>query len=1335
MDLAELDRMLNDPVSYLARKQRPPSVLPPAEYDSALKNITGAPLSALAWLGDTLDKPGRAVRGLLGGRPEELANLIPFSDTLGITNSEGLLGGTPLQVSDRENALSGRDLLREYGLVGNEDNWGNFAAGLGTEIALDPLNLLSLGTGTAVTQAGKIAAKAGLLPARAVGIAAKEGAQAIPGALTSTLRSLAPHIDEAARIAMEGGQSATDVLGMLGRTNKSTGALLNAAKGGAEELLQRADEPLSALAKYGLGDYAAYAGLGEAGVPVGRYLDAASDAWKASLPGRMTAKLFERTAGNRATAAGQEMAREKFGQLDAANPEARMLAAGERQALDASGITDPLWSEIGLYVGEKNWPNNLATLPEREAEAAAQGKTLRELSFEKTLAQKGIDPATVNYRPMAAAMDAQEAASRAERQKLFEKGLLTDPGVGSEYASYMHRQLDLDQEGRMGQGRAFPTFGASDIHRNETFDVPAGVGKLQELANDQPLRQLIQNNTVLDDLKAGATEAQIADLAARAGMDPNTAADLTKWQAQHLRGQLDAGVPPDQLELIGKVPERASKIRKRAIDAVMGRVFGDESVEQFRTLQRVLREGPSLAEYFAQLPEGTPIPPELYNAFYNGGQHVLKEEVDDLFAKEGWAGIADALDNQVSSEAQNAARQALGISPVELLSEADQEAYQALQSKFKQSLNLARFYATNPGQWSTSVLENNLAAHLDDIHKNAALDALHRGLARHVDSAAGSPEEAQRLFDALKSEPVTPPPTPGNPMPAPDDALARTVNAAYRHTRQLPEGQTRLIDALEQIGLSKELHARARMVRSLAQNLESVGKLAPGVAEGLSKGDANALIALNNLTIPTDLARDLTGFVGGNGLSKEMGPLVQIWDNLTNLLKNHLTVPFPSFAARNFLSLLWQDGVSGGFANPMAMAKNWRKSWDLLRTGTIDGASQLPLFAGRHLTDEQAAKELSALIYAHGIAPNFAAADLAGSLPDATLRESLPAKQFAGMAPLSGYMPNGLASFNPLAVRGGPTAETGLLSKILPASNDSSKFFLAKGGEQLNAFAEATGRVATFLRKLEEGYAPEQAALLTKGAHVDYSQLAPFEREVLKRIAPFYSYTRHAAPWNLREIASKPGGLVAQSIRATTQDEQGYVPEQAVGGIPIGNEVNGVQRYLNLDLPVNVLDDLAGGGNGLLGTLQQTGYRQLSMLHPALKAPLELITGQSFFQRGRPLTDLYSRTGTGTLGDTALMNSPLSRYITTASMLGDPRKGIGTKALNLLSGVRLSDVNIEQSRERAAAKAAMDLLREGGAKTFERMYFPEDYQPTPEEEQLMLMLQTQAARRRAGNKL
>lgn len=97
-------------------------------------------LQALEYVGGALDKPGRAVRGGLAGRPDELAAIIPFSDSLEIT--------------DPSRAVSGTDLLRGAGF-GTGSDTADAVLGFGAEMALDPTNLIGLGL------AGKTARLAG----------------------------------------------------------------------------------------------------------------------------------------------------------------------------------------------------------------------------------------------------------------------------------------------------------------------------------------------------------------------------------------------------------------------------------------------------------------------------------------------------------------------------------------------------------------------------------------------------------------------------------------------------------------------------------------------------------------------------------------------------------------------------------------------------------------------------------------------------------------------------------------------------------------------------------------------------------------------------------------------------------------------------------------------------------------------------------------------------------------------------------------------------------------------------------------------------------------------
>lgn len=157
-----MDQRLKDPFAAPPKPPQPSSFpqLDPAVADGFLSQIGKATVGGLQYAAETLDKPGAAVRGLLAGRPDQLLNLIPFSDTMGIT--------------DPSKRTSGRDLLEMYaGATPNEEGFHPFknptdaawdAAGLGTEIFTDPLFWLK-GPATALTEAGKDAAKQGMVRA------------------------------------------------------------------------------------------------------------------------------------------------------------------------------------------------------------------------------------------------------------------------------------------------------------------------------------------------------------------------------------------------------------------------------------------------------------------------------------------------------------------------------------------------------------------------------------------------------------------------------------------------------------------------------------------------------------------------------------------------------------------------------------------------------------------------------------------------------------------------------------------------------------------------------------------------------------------------------------------------------------------------------------------------------------------------------------------------------------------------------------------------------------------------------------------------------------------
>jgi len=132
-----------DPIGLMPIRRKPTisDLMPEEEKRGMLRSLADYGASGLSGLGYLLDTPGALARGILAGKPLSV------------------LGSS-------EERVSGRDLARQYGLAGDEDNWLNFAGGLGVEMITDPLTYLNpfsiLGRGAYGT-AGRTAQRAGLL--------------------------------------------------------------------------------------------------------------------------------------------------------------------------------------------------------------------------------------------------------------------------------------------------------------------------------------------------------------------------------------------------------------------------------------------------------------------------------------------------------------------------------------------------------------------------------------------------------------------------------------------------------------------------------------------------------------------------------------------------------------------------------------------------------------------------------------------------------------------------------------------------------------------------------------------------------------------------------------------------------------------------------------------------------------------------------------------------------------------------------------------------------------------------------------------------------------------
>jgi hypothetical protein len=174
-------------------------------------------------------------------------------------------------------------------------------------------------------------------------------------------------------------------------------------------------------------------------------------------------------------------------------------------------------------------------------------------------------------------------------------------------------------------------------------------------------------------------------------------------------------------------------------------------------------------------------------------------------------------------------------------------------------------------------------------------------------------------------------------------------------------------------------------------------------------------------------------------------------------------------------------------------------------------------------------------------------------------------------------------------------------------------------------------------------------------------------------------------------------------------------------------------------------------GPNVKGAMLELGSR----MNPFVKAPLEYMTGQSFFQKGpdggRSLDDMDPLVGRlaanvglvsednvkflPTAVEQFIANSPAARALSTARQLTDERKQWSediplpgpAALLNTLTGVRVTDVS-PGAKDAIVRELLEREMKDTGAAAFERIYYRKDdlAKMSPEERESSLRLQALA---------
>jgi hypothetical protein len=451
----------------------------------------------------------------------------------------------------------------------------------------------------------------------------------------------------------------------------------------------------------------------------------------------------------------------------------------------------------------------------------------------------------------------------------------------------------------------------------------------------------------------------------------------------------------------------------------------------------------------------------------------------------------------------------------------------------------------------------------------------------------------------------------------------------------------------------------------------------------------DSVSGMKYMAIPPDLHRDGLAMKNLLSSSDELKALGAAFDGLQGIWKTSVTSVWPSFHARNALGGLFYHWMSGAAGGPLGNMKPFTEAMSILRGGKVAPETLSALRLGD-------ISDVVGELRAHKILKSgvgSAAETMTGpELARTAMQGHVPSQAVGPVDMVTGGVANtarrGAESF---AAR---TGESGRLMKAAIAADEVAGG-IADIGRKTGDFVEDTLRVGHYLAQRANGLSPADAASSVRKYFFDFSEVTPMEKSVMRRIFPFYTWTKKNTPLVLKEVLQNPGGKLAQSVRAVNEprDRDGYIPEwvgQGGAAIPTGKEGRFVT---SLGLPFE--SAFNWNVSPTVGkTIQRNVEQTVGAMNPLIRTGYTAASGRDPFS-GRAIDELYAYPTNIPLVNALVANSPGSRAVSTARRLTDERKDLGTRALDLLTGVKVTDVSggLENAKEQEGRKALEELMR------------------------------------------
>ena len=187
---------------------------------------------------------------------------------------------------------------------------------------------------------------------------------------------------------------------------------------------------------------------------------------------------------------------------------------------------------------------------------------------------------------------------------------------------------------------------------------------------------------------------------------------------------------------------------------------------------------------------------------------------------------------------------------------------------------------------------------------------------------------------------------------------------------------------------------------------------------------------------------------------------------------------------------------------------------------------------------------------------------------------------------------------------------------------DADKIAPVKFAKDVGSLFEDQARLVSFFGNLKETGDVIQAANRTKQFLFDYSNITEFERKVLRRVLPFYTFFRKNTELQVKTLLREPGKIAAEmrfvsnlgdalTDQEMTEEEKALLPEWAKQSAIIlkDRKGNDVEVLTGIETPTEAFFK------------QTTGQGLIGMVSPLIKYPVEMTTGYSFF-RQKPISEI-----------------------------------------------------------------------------------------------------------------